>query len=385
MPNQPDVKDKLDTAIRKTSDQNTVTAIDRRAQELEEFFAKTEKHIMAAIGQKYSKEQFIASLYSAIRANPEIKECSNHSILGTVLNAGLLGLRLDPTLGQAYIVPFRNRDTSRKEAQLLIGYKGMIALARRSNEIKRIECDVVRENDEFHFKRGSTPELYHSYQIGKDRGNPIAYYALVELTNGALQFEIKSKADVDRVKGRSNSPNSPAWRNNFDEMGMKTAFHSLAKWLPLDTQLAIALDSFSGEKEQDYSDPSLKVTLVEGAQPVLPEQTTERAEVEPSAPPPDTQPEPAVVVPTQQEKTLEKLKEIADPVPIPAAPAEPSKGHKLLEKTVKSCRNRADINRTVEAAKNKLAAGTISQLEYGHILMLLDEREAELAAKEATK
>ncbi|MBQ3444875.1 MAG: recombinase RecT [Selenomonadaceae bacterium] len=69
---------------------------------------------------------FISSLLTVFNSNPKLRECSPSSILSAAGIAAALKLPINPSLGFAYIVPYKGH------ASFQIGFKGMIQLAMRS-------------------------------------------------------------------------------------------------------------------------------------------------------------------------------------------------------------------------------------------------------------
>ena len=59
------------------------------------------------------------------------------SLMSAIVKASQLGLEVGSAMGHAYLVPYKT------EATLIIGYRGMLALARRSGEIQSITARVV--------------------------------------------------------------------------------------------------------------------------------------------------------------------------------------------------------------------------------------------------
>ena len=84
------------------------------------------------------KVKFITNIVASVQANPTLKECSNQSILSCALVAHSLNLSANPSLGQIYMIPFNNKNTGMKEAQIQLSYKSYIQLAIRSGYYKKI-------------------------------------------------------------------------------------------------------------------------------------------------------------------------------------------------------------------------------------------------------
>jgi len=62
-----------------------------------------------------------------------------------------------------------NKWRSQMEAQLIPGYRGYIALARRSGDVQSVAAQVVYENDRFSIRYGLNEDLEHVPAEG-DRG-----------------------------------------------------------------------------------------------------------------------------------------------------------------------------------------------------------------------
>lgn len=183
-------------------------------------------------------ERFMRSCITAVRATPKLLECSQASVLGAVTVAASLGLEFGQ-LGLAYLVPFKNH--GRMEAQLIVGYKGIIELARRSGGIKDIGAYEVYEADEFDFYRdGDGDHLHHRPKWKGDRGPITHYYGHVIYTNGGHHVQIMSLEDINARRARSQTANSnySPWKTNEIEMSRKSCIHAMKPWLPLTPEIA---------------------------------------------------------------------------------------------------------------------------------------------------
>ena len=104
-----------------------------------------------------------------------------------------------------------------------IADKGLIDLAYRSGEIQIIQAHAVCENDEFSYEFGLEPKLTHKPAV-KDRGEPIAFYAMFKTKDGGYGFDVMSVDDVRahaaKYSKSFNSGFSP-WKTNFVEMALK--------------------------------------------------------------------------------------------------------------------------------------------------------------------
>ena len=104
-----------------------------------------------------------------------------------------------------------------------IADKGLMDLAYRSGEISVIQAHTVYENDEFSYEFGLNPQLTHKPAV-KDRGEPIAFYAMFQTKDGGYGFDVMSVDDVkNHAKKYSKSYGSDysPWKTNFVEMAKK--------------------------------------------------------------------------------------------------------------------------------------------------------------------
>ena len=98
---------------------------------------------------------------------PDLLRCSKESIFRSLKEAAAYGLELNGMLGQAYLIPYNEKGVMTSHLQL--GYKGLIALARRSNTIKTIAAEPIHENDIFEVELGMGRNLSHKIDIMKER------------------------------------------------------------------------------------------------------------------------------------------------------------------------------------------------------------------------
>lgn len=200
---------------------------------MQQYIKSMEGEIAKALPSVITPDRFTRMVLSALSVNPKLADCTPKSFLGAMMTAAQLGVEPNSGLGQAYLIPYANKGVL--ECQFQLGYKGMIDLAYRSGEVSIIQAHTVYENDEFVYELGLDPKLKH-VPATKDRGNPIAYYAMFKTKDGGYGFEVMSKADVDdHAKKYSKSYNSYSspWKTSYDEMAKKTVLKRVLKYAPL--------------------------------------------------------------------------------------------------------------------------------------------------------
>lgn len=202
----------------------------------------------------------------AATTTPALAKCDVPSLVGAIGQCAQMGLEPNTVLGHAYLVPF---NTKRKDAagnekwvnsvQVIIGYKGLIDLARRSGQIVSIAAHEVCENDEFELVYGLDEKLNHKPALG-NRGNIIGFYSVAKLVGGGYAFEWMSLHQVHEIMKATQSKGAYGpWKDHFTEMGRKTVIRRLAKYLPLsiEFQTAAALDEQGASGKDQHLDATL--------------------------------------------------------------------------------------------------------------------------------
>lgn len=195
--------------------------------------------IEKALPSVITPERFTRIALTAYSRNERLQECTVESFLGSMMQAAQLGVEPNTPLGQAYLIPYRNKGVM--EVQFQLGYRGMIDLAYRSGEVQNIQAHEVYENDTFEYELGLNPKLRHIPAL-KDRGDVILYYAVFKLTNGGVGFEVMSKEDVEAfAKKKSKTYGTGPWQSDFDAMAKKTLVKRLLKFAPLKSDFVRAV------------------------------------------------------------------------------------------------------------------------------------------------
>ena len=157
------------------------------------------------------------------------------------MSAAQLGLEPNTPLGQAYLIPFKNKGVD--EVQFQIGYKGLIDLAYRSGEVELVQAQIVYENDKFECQYGLEPKLIH-VPADKDRGEAIKVYAMFKTKSGGYGFEVMSMDDVREHAKKYSQAYSSAyspWAKNFEEMAKKTVLKKVLKYAPMKSDFVRAV------------------------------------------------------------------------------------------------------------------------------------------------
>ena len=219
------------------------------AKTMREFFAteNVQKQLAAALPKFVTVERFVRTCYTAMLDNPKLLSCTRESIIGCMIRMGQLGL--EPTLGKAWLIPYRNNEKPGRplEAQFQMGWRGLAELAKRSGKVYKLPARTVFDGDIFDVEQGSVDRIIHKPQWKTE--DPIFYYAVAFYTQQGLEpsFQIMTPNDVEKIRKSSKAPNSPAWKNWYEQMGWKSVSKRLCKREDLSIELneAIQLDDMA--------------------------------------------------------------------------------------------------------------------------------------------
>lgn len=179
-------------------------------------------------------ERLIKIALLARNKKKELLAASGESLLKVVMQSAELGLELEGPQGHAYAVPFKG------ELTLVVGYKGLLELVRRSGMVTRIEAHTIHKNDKHRVKFGLDPVLEHEPTLEGDPGPVIAAYAIAQLKDGSIVSEVMTRAQLDAIENRSQSAkrgDSP-WQTDREEMQRKTVLRRICKFLPQSSEMA---------------------------------------------------------------------------------------------------------------------------------------------------
>ena len=214
---------------------------------------KYKSMITRALSDPQDVKRFITAITSAVAVNPALQECVPSTILSGALLGESLKLSPSPQLGQYYLVPFRNTKRNCTEAQFCLGYKGLIQLALRSGQYKKLNVLSIKEgeliswdplNEEIEVK------LIEDDTV-REKAPTIGYYAMFEYTNGFRKCLYWSREKMEAhalrySKGYAAKKGYTFWEKDFDSMAYKTMLRQLiSKWgvMSIDMQRAYESDT----------------------------------------------------------------------------------------------------------------------------------------------
>ncbi|MFH1858569.1 MAG: recombinase RecT [Candidatus Omnitrophota bacterium] len=242
-----------------------------KAEDVRSFLMRdsVKEQLKLALPRHLTPDRLLRVALTAILRTPGLMNCTKESLLSCIMTAAQLGLEPDQFLGQAYLIPFHNNKKGVMECQLMPGYRGYIALARRSGEVQSVSSQVVYSKDKFTLRYGLEETLDHFPAEG-ERGEPKGAYVVFHYKDGSRSFDYMSKPDIERIRKRSKSANNGPWVTDWDEMAKKTVIKRHSKLAPMSVEFSHARQleerALAGKSQVDLFFGATDETLIEAAQ-----------------------------------------------------------------------------------------------------------------------
>lgn len=208
--------------------------------------------IKDVLGNEKVAAGFISSVISIANGSKQLRNADPMTVVGAAMVAATLQLPVVPTIGLAYIVPYKG------QAQFQIGYKGLIELAERSGQFKNIIDEVVYEGQLIRKNRFTGEYVFD--EDAKTSDKVIGYMARFDLINGFSKTIFWSREEIEahakKFSQAFRSGYDSPWKSDFDAMARKTVLKALfSKYAPKSIQMqnAISLDQATVKASADVA------------------------------------------------------------------------------------------------------------------------------------
>jgi len=221
---------------------------------------KMKAQFAAALPAHLTADRFCRVAITALTRTPKLQECTQQSLFKCLLDLSAMGL--EPDGRRAHLIPYG------KECTLIVDWKGLVELAKRSGEVATWKAETVKEHDEFEWING---DIRHSVNWRQDRGKLQCVYSIVKTASGDIDTEVMTLEEVKAIQSRSKAGNSGPWKTDFEEMAKKTVLRRHSKRLNLSPEFQTAL-----EKDWDSLPPITKpatATVIHEANPFAEQET----------------------------------------------------------------------------------------------------------------
>lgn len=224
--------------------------------------------LIASVGQSRANT-VVASLMSLVNNNIVLQECEPKTVFAAALTAASLDLPINPSLGQAYIIPFNNKvkdgtDSKGKaiyrwvkQAQFQMGYKGFIQLCLRSGKYELIHVNDVRDGEYKGMDRMTGEHRFEFIDDDEKRAQQavIGYVAFIKLTTGFHKSLYMTNDELlahAKKYSKSYQNGYGMWVDDFDAMAKKTVLKLLIdKWGIKTSQIEKAMIADQAELDEE--------------------------------------------------------------------------------------------------------------------------------------
>ncbi len=241
-----------------------------------------------ALPKCLTPDRFVRVALTMLNKVPTLADCTMSSVASCLLDCASLGI--EPDGRRAHLIPFRDNKNNTMVCTLIIDYKGYIELARRSGELAVWRAELVCDSDVFKYDKGEVKA--HEIDFRQPRGEVYAVYSYVRFKDGAEDYEVMTREEVEGIRRRSKAGQRGPWVSDFNEMAKKTVIRRHAKRLPLSAEFRDAIDKDADTVIDVETAPAREIregTFNFGRQP---QQITAPAETHPNDPgavaPPET-------------------------------------------------------------------------------------------------
>lgn len=211
----------------------------------------TQKYLEEILHER--KGAFVSNLTALVANNVNLQECEPYTLMFAAMKATALNLPIEPSLGMAHVIPYKNKKRGTVEAQFQLGYKGFQQLALRTGQYKTINTTEVRQGEitkrnrltgeiEWNFIEDETERLktpvvgYANYFKLLNGFESTFYMSREEAEAHAMRYSQTYRSSYEDVKNQSK------WTTDFDAMAMKTVIKlNLSKNGVLSVELADAI------------------------------------------------------------------------------------------------------------------------------------------------
>jgi phage RecT family recombinase len=194
-----------------------------------------------------SVARFVYAAKMALEQTPKLFECEPTSLRRAILACVRDGLM--PDSKEAVILPYG------KEAQYQPMVAGVIKRLRELGGVFSISCELVCEKDTFFPNLADPDDTQHTMPGFGDRGAIVGCYTIFrDDKNRVMHREIMSRAELDFVRSKSKSPDSPAYKSFEGEMFRKMTLRRGSKYISINnTALAEMMQSIDSMFEFNSS------------------------------------------------------------------------------------------------------------------------------------
>jgi len=208
------------------------------------FLKSKQNQLAAALPKHLDADRMIRLALTSVAQNPQLRDATPLSVFRALMLASQTGLEIGVG-GQAYLVPYKNRDAGTMEAQFVPGWQGLVDLVSRSGRAT-VWTGAVFDGDEFDWALGDRPFVRHRPGGENDEAKLTHVYAVGRVNGSEYPvIEVWTKERVVKHRNKFNKVGNRHYSfTNFEMYARKVALLQVLKYMPksIEMQRAIAAD-----------------------------------------------------------------------------------------------------------------------------------------------
>lgn len=214
------------------------------------------------LGNEQNALRFCSGVVSDLQRNPKLLECTQESLLNSYMMMASCGFHPSAVSGEAYVLPYKkntkvgNEWHSEMQAQFQMGYKGLVTLIYKVEDVTKIGGAIVHAKDETTYING---EFTHKVDINlsmEERGEPIGAYTYVTF-RGETNTKYMNAKDILAHAAKFSKSYDPAGKNSpwnpendpNRTMWLKTVLINQSKLLPKNETINRAINADYGDSK----------------------------------------------------------------------------------------------------------------------------------------
>ena len=210
---------------------------------------RTQEYLTNVLGEK--KQTFVSNMVALVSSNKALSECDPSTIMFSCLKATALGLAIDPSLGLAWVLPYRDNKNNTTVATFQLGAKAYTQLALRTAQYKKIDVRDVRDGEIVGEDFVSGEMQFKKLEKDREKAPIVGYVAMFELINGFSKQLYMSIEEIDAHAKRFSQTYRKGYglwadKKKKKKMAEKTVLKLLlSKWGVLSVEMEQAIKSDS--------------------------------------------------------------------------------------------------------------------------------------------
>lgn len=231
--------------------------VDRKS--IRDLIERMEPELAKSLGTPDAAQRLARHYLTAIRLTPALLDCSTESLLAALLLSAQVGLDPGP-LGHVYLIPYG------RECSWILGYTGIIELARRSQAAADLVSEIVWDCDVYERPWRNASGVHYEHRPGDitERKERLGVLVSWREHSGGKWFPRAMDVPLSRIERarKASKAKSGPWFTDEDAMWRKTGIRAARPFLPLSPQAGQAF-TYDGAVVAGMTDEA-ELILTEG-------------------------------------------------------------------------------------------------------------------------